>query len=721
MPRLSRSAAVIAFALSLAALIATVSPWAHAQTAAQESQCMALGWQRTLVNIAGLERRLLWKRPPGTWSKGAIIVLHGGGGDHFNWCVANANLIAAQVRFSELALAEGFAVFLLDSSDRVTDQQGRVCGKVWDDEVRERANLDLPFIEHVLRVTIPAARPAGSRPEIFMTGLSSGGYMTLRAATRFGDLVTAFAPTSSGDPYGWHRICDPSLSSRERVFGVGFDNETNKQITEPNACAAAMYAREKPWDSASPSSRPLFRIFHHENDGINDFSCAEKAMTQLRLHGYPEAPAFVLRGGQRSLANHLWRDDYNRPMLDFFTSALVANVMPFARPQALSGLWYDPSRSGDGFNVLISNVGAVVTFYGYDAAGVRLWLISDTYAGPWTPGVAVTLNVFRGNGGTFVQPQSGTNLWGTMSVRFDSCNSGEFALLGADGVKQSRVVRLAGVLAIGACDTALVAGDYSAFATPQRVTIRGYDDHAMEPFLTRDGRYLLFNNSNAPEVDTDLHYAERVDDFTFDYRGEIAGVNSDVLDGVPSMDREGNFYFVSLRSYVQTLAVLHRGRFTAGAVTGVERVPGIAGMRLGEVNFDAEISPDGATLYFVDGVLSGGPVPQAADLAIAHRSGDTFERAADSATLLAALNTPALEYAPSISSNGLELFFTRFQDGRSAIYRALRRRADVPFEAPQRVVVIEGLVEAPTLSPDERALYYHAFDGNRYAIFRVAR
>jgi len=44
----------------------------------------------------------------------------------------------------------------------------------------------------------------------------------------------------------------------------------------------------------------------------------------------------------------------------------------------------------------------------------------------------------------------------------------------------------------------LAASDASAadFARPEPVRIEGYDDHAMEPFLTRDGRVLLFNNSN---------------------------------------------------------------------------------------------------------------------------------------------------------------------------------------------------------------------------------
>src|SRR5918911_4706579 len=69
------------------------------------------------------------------------------------------------------------------------------------------------------------------------------------------------------------------------------------------------------------------------------------------------------------------------------------------------------------------------------------------------------------------------------------------------------------------------APDYHGFRSPQRVVIRGYSGEAMEPFISRDGRYLFFNNRNdAP--DTNLHYAERMDDVTFDYRGELKGANS---------------------------------------------------------------------------------------------------------------------------------------------------------------------------------------------------
>ena len=80
------------------------------------------------------------------------------------------------------------------------------------------------------------------------------------------------------------------------------------------------------------------------------------------------------------------------------------------------------------------------------------------------------------------------------------------------------------------------AAEYRAFGAPQRVTIRGYDGDAMEPFITKDGRYLLFNNRNDPRTNTNLHFAARVDDLTFQYRGEIGGVNTPVLEGVPSLE-----------------------------------------------------------------------------------------------------------------------------------------------------------------------------------------
>ena len=118
--------------------------------------------------------------------------------------------------------------------------------------------------------------------------------MATRSATHFGDRIAAFASVSSGDPYGWHRVCEKSLTARSTVHGAGFDNETGRQITEPDACRAEVYVKEKPWDGANLTRKPTFRMFYHRKDGVNDRSCAEKAAVHLREHGYPEVPAFQL-------------------------------------------------------------------------------------------------------------------------------------------------------------------------------------------------------------------------------------------------------------------------------------------------------------------------------------------------------------------------------------------------------------------------------------------
>ena len=261
------------------------------------------------------------------------------------------------------------------------------------------------------------------------------------------------------------------------------------------------------------------------------------------------------------------------------------------------------------------------------------------------------------------------------------------------------------------------------FDNPQRVTIVGYDDHAMEPFLTRDGRYLLFNNLNVPSVNTDLHFAERVDALTFRHRGPLAGVNTPALEGVASVDRTGTLYFVSPRAYESMLSTLYRGRFSDGVVTGVELVPGVSRREPGIVNFDVEVSPDGDTLYFVDARFGRGG-PETADIVIAERRGAGFVRRPDSASIMKNVNTGALEYAPCVSADGLMLLFTRGRlalGGSASIFVSTRSRATEPFGPPARLVALDGFVEAPTLSPDERAIYYHRRDGAKHVIYRASR
>jgi Tol biopolymer transport system component len=260
-----------------------------------------------------------------------------------------------------------------------------------------------------------------------------------------------------------------------------------------------------------------------------------------------------------------------------------------------------------------------------------------------------------------------------------------------------------------------------SFGHPERVAIVGYDGDAMEPFLSRDGRYLFFNNLNEPSVNTNLYWAERVDDLHFKFRGELRGVNTAALEGVASMDTHGNFYFVSNRSYDTTASTLYRGHFADGVVSGVELVPGVSLAKPGIVNFDAEISADGETLYFVESQFNWRGQPQTARILFARRSGAGFVRDEASAAILKTVNADGLNYAPSLSADEREIFFTRVGLDGPAIYQASRADRSQPFGVAARIAAISGFVEGPTISPDGRSLYFHKKVDGRFILYRVTR
>jgi hypothetical protein len=265
---------------------------------------------------------------------------------------------------------------------------------------------------------------------------------------------------------------------------------------------------------------------------------------------------------------------------------------------------------------------------------------------------------------------------------------------------------------------------YDGFANPTAVAITGYSGDAMEPFISKDGKYLFFNNRNDPSVNTDLFYAARVDDATFTFLGPVAGANSSQLDAVASLDTLETLYFVSTRSYSTSLSTVYSGAFTAAGVGAVGIVPGVSQQKSGIVNFDAEISADGQTLWFDDGDYSTGSLT-AASIVVAEKNGASFTRLGNSAALLDTVNNGDLNYAPSISVDGLELFFTRVSTATAsatpAIYRVTRADTNSAFGAPGLVTGAVGFVEAPSLSADGHLLYFHKLVNGTFLIQVVRR
>ncbi len=278
------------------------------------------------------------------------------------------------------------------------------------------------------------------------------------------------------------------------------------------------------------------------------------------------------------------------------------------------------------------------------------------------------------------------------------------------------------------------APENGEFGPPRRVTIEGYDEAqgAMEPFISRDGRLLLFNSQHRGGTPPDLHYAERVDDLTFRYRGPVDRANSDAVDGAPSMDRGNRLYFISPRDYGKTLATIYSARFNGGAIDPPRLVDGdVAPGKPGMLNMDAEISADGRTLYYcVNEWNTDHNLPRTSDIQVARLSGGRFETLANSAAIFHAVNSKDLEYAPALSADERELFFTRarftFSGGKlslaqTSIMVARRNASGQPFGKPRPITSITGFVEGPTITPDGDKVYFHRRDGDRFHLYMVAR
>ena len=264
------------------------------------------------------------------------------------------------------------------------------------------------------------------------------------------------------------------------------------------------------------------------------------------------------------------------------------------------------------------------------------------------------------------------------------------------------------------------------FGQPTKVEVKGYSGNVMEPFLSRDANILLFNNLNAAPENTNLHWATVINDSTFEYKGEIAGVNTNDLEGVPTIDTDGTIYFVSTRNYATTLSTLYQGTFSQGTVANVRLVGGVSRMQAGWVNFDVEVSADGQTLYFVDAQFDQTGTPTTADIVMARKNGNSFQRLENSSEIMKNINTDALEYAVCISVNQRELSFTRVRVPLSAasvpeILVSTRNAINEPFGIPTKIQTITGFAEATTIAPDQRTLYFHKKENDKFALYKVIK
>ncbi len=255
--------------------------------------------------------------------------------------------------------------------------------------------------------------------------------------------------------------------------------------------------------------------------------------------------------------------------------------------------------------------------------------------------------------------------------------------------------------------------DISIIQAPdqQQVQIIGYKGNVKEPFITPDGRFILFTDGRTLEHESSILYAQRMDPFSWGYLGELPGANHQSFDGSPSMDHMANIYFSSMREYSSTNATIFTGAIVETGVTSIRSIKTIATAAYGDANLEAEISHDGKTLYYANSTFHKSKGPRSANIACAYLQNGVFRRASNSGTIFANINSSALEYGFALTDNELKIFFTRW-DRRidfkgPKIYMATRTDKDSPFENIAKFEGLGDFVESPAVSTEEHILYYH--------------
>ena len=269
---------------------------------------------------------------------------------------------------------------------------------------------------------------------------------------------------------------------------------------------------------------------------------------------------------------------------------------------------------------------------------------------------------------------------------------------------------------------------HSLFVNPKKVSIVGNPYSAMEPFISRDGEILFFNSdkSDDPKTEKNIYYATRINDYTFKFMGEVKGVNSNKVDGVPSMDIHNNFYFVSTIDYGKQnkFTTVYRGKFNNGEVINIAPIPELSLKKLGWLNMDIEISADGNTLYSTQNLFDGDSWPKISYFFNAHLENGKFIVNADSENIFQHINSNDLEYAASISTNELEIFFTRLKFDTKpefSSFYANRTDKNSAFSKPVKINAITGYSEAPAITNDGNLLYFHKKVKDKFYIYALNR
>jgi hypothetical protein len=115
---------------------------------------------------------------------------------------------------------------------------------------------------------------------------------------------------------------------------------------------------------------------------------------------------------------------------------------------SVTGSWYDPATSGQGFLLHpVDDQRTVLTFYGFDNDGKPLWLtgVAENTLETGTKQDVTMYVTSGGNFGSFTRDDITESDWGTLTINFADCGHATATLDGIDGQQTMNMAKLAGL------------------------------------------------------------------------------------------------------------------------------------------------------------------------------------------------------------------------------------------------------------------------------------
>ncbi len=244
----------------------------------------------------------------------------------------------------------------------------------------------------------------------------------------------------------------------------------------------------------------------------------------------------------------------------------------------------------------------------------------------------------------------------------------------------------------------------AAWTEPLPITAVHSNNHDKAPFLSYDGKTLYFSRHDG----LGWHYT-RIYQATRDESSGSLVVSE--ISTLTQSDRQVDYPWISvdnLRMYyyiaygdTRKLIVTERDSVDDPWLPGV----GVAELNaLGDVA-NPSLTPDELTIFFTGTSVSGGEGGY--DIWMATRP--DRESPFGNVTNLTEMNSLAWDFHPSISPDGLTLYFASMRNDTSQLFKATRASMEAPFGEPEHLSFFDSpgaSLQYPFLGSDGTALYF---------------